>query len=59
MYGVVAITEACPLFHSLCLINNGDCPADTICLTNSRAPSGRSCFGTRDKVVDDYDHEQI
>lgn len=58
MYGVTAITDACPLFHSLCLVNNGDCPADTICLPNSRAPSGRSCFGVRDKVVEDFEYQR-
>lgn len=43
MYGMTAVTDKCPLFHSPCVINNGDCPEKRICLTNPRAPSGRGC----------------
>ncbi|XP_058453091.1 nidogen [Malaya genurostris] len=43
MYGMTAVTDKCPLFHSPCVINNGDCPDKRICLTNPRAPSGRGC----------------
>ena len=43
MYGMAAITEKCPLFYSPCVISNGNCPSNRICLTNPRAPSGKSC----------------
>uniref|UniRef100_A0A182XKY2 Nidogen n=1 Tax=Anopheles quadriannulatus TaxID=34691 RepID=A0A182XKY2_ANOQN len=57
MYGMTAVTDKCPLFHSPCVSNNGDCPEDKICLINPRAPSGRSCKCTRNcnnDVVLDY-----
>uniref|UniRef100_A0A182NFC0 Nidogen n=1 Tax=Anopheles dirus TaxID=7168 RepID=A0A182NFC0_9DIPT len=56
MYGMTAVTDKCPLFHSPCVINNGECPEDKICLINPRAPSGRSCKCTRNcnDVILDY-----
>jgi nidogen (entactin) len=43
MYGMTAVIDKCPLDFSSCLINNGDCPADYICIVNRYAPSGKSC----------------
>lgn len=43
MYGMTAITSDCPLFFSQCQINNGDCPSGSICLINSKTPSGKTC----------------
>uniref|UniRef100_A0A182JJM2 Nidogen n=1 Tax=Anopheles atroparvus TaxID=41427 RepID=A0A182JJM2_ANOAO len=56
MYGMTAVTDKCPLFHSPCVINNGECPENTVCLINPRAPSGRSCKCTRNcnDVILDY-----
>ncbi|ETN61938.1 nidogen [Anopheles darlingi] len=56
MYGMTAVTDKCPLFHSPCVIENGHCPEDRICLINPRAPSGRSCKCTNNcnDVVLDY-----
>ncbi|XP_055547444.1 nidogen [Wyeomyia smithii] len=54
MYGMTAVTDKCPLFHSPCVINNGDCPEKRICLANPRAPSGRGC-----KCADDHNCNEI
>ncbi|XP_035915634.1 nidogen [Anopheles stephensi] len=56
MYGMTAVTDKCPLFHSPCVINNGDCTEDKLCLINPRAPSGRSCKCVRNcnDVILDY-----
>lgn len=43
MYGMVAVIDRCPVDFSTCNINNGDCPADYICLVNRFSPSGKSC----------------
>lgn len=43
MYGMTAITDRCPVDFSTCMINNGDCSPDHICLVNRLSPSGKSC----------------
>lgn len=43
MYGLTAITDKCPLFFSPCVINNGDCPTDRLCLINLKSTTGRTC----------------
>lgn len=43
MYGMTAVTERCPIYFSACMINNGDCPKNNICLVNPRTPSGKTC----------------
>lgn len=43
MYGMVAITEKCPIYYSPCITNNGDCASDRICLANNKSPSGKNC----------------
>lgn len=43
MYGMTAVIDRCPIDYSTCNINNGDCPADHICLVNRLSLSGKSC----------------
>lgn len=43
MYGMTAVIDRCPIYFTPCNANNGDCPADHICLVNQQAPSGKSC----------------
>lgn len=43
MYGMTAVTGECPLAATVCQIDNGDCPDDTICLSNVNDESGRTC----------------
>ncbi|KAL7032364.1 hypothetical protein ACKWTF_007298 [Chironomus riparius] len=42
-YGVTAVIDRCPIDYNACSVNNGDCPADNICLVNRMSPSGKSC----------------
>lgn len=44
MYGMTSVTDNCPLYSSECQINNGDCPANYLCLVNRQLPSGRACL---------------
>lgn len=43
MYGMTAVIDRCPVDYSTCIINNGDCPPDYICLVNRSSSSGKSC----------------
>ncbi|XP_037942070.1 nidogen-like [Teleopsis dalmanni] len=43
MYGMAAVDNNCPQQSSPCQINNGNCADARICLSNRKAPSGKSC----------------
>ncbi|CAD7078769.1 unnamed protein product [Hermetia illucens] len=43
MFGMVAITDDCPIHHSPCMADNGGCGSDRLCLINYKSPSGKSC----------------
>jgi hypothetical protein len=43
MYGMTSITDRCPYDFNICSSNNGDCPADHVCLVNRLMPSGKTC----------------
>lgn len=43
MYGMTAVIDRCPIYFSVCIINNGDCPNNNICIVNPQSSSGKTC----------------